>query len=302
MVSDDSIQLKSSISHHNDYNVYVWIVVRSIYLFDVSFQDFPYSIYLAPKYISNMPLYNRGMKTHSYSAPICLTLSGDDVTAFGRPAVMISIKKHVVVMPTDIEVEPDSLIDEVYADVFKEVYGKAPKKLRSMKVYTPYDSSLRAVQAALIVCFSAYLLAQKGENKPSESDIQRIAYAVERKRFQQFSHAQTVCCTQGGLIYYRKEFEFYKTTVKLPMKLPKGFLSKLEITAPKSSKGMLAEFSAKALTDSEKLSKRLVFAISQERKADWIECLLQNKNTSDLYFSSGKESFEESLRGLTELE
>lgn len=241
------------------------------------------------------------MKSHSYSAPICITLSGDDVTAFGRPAVMISIKKYVVVTSTDEAVEPDVVIDEIYADVYKEVYGEAPETPRSLMVHVPYQSSLRAVQAAIIVCLSAQLLSQKIKNKPSESDIQRVAYSVERMRFQQYSHAQTVCCLQGGLIYYRKEFEFYKTTVKLPMKLPKGFLDNVSIARPTSSKSHSPKFSTKALTESEKNTKRLVFAISQERRTDWIESLFQNKNTSDLYFSPGEESIEESHKGLREL-
>lgn len=238
------------------------------------------------------------MKRHSYSAPLCITLSGDDGAAFGRPAVMISIKKYVIVCPSDEVVPSNSVIDDVYTDVYKEVYGKVPQHKRRLIVHVPYESSLRAVQAALIVCFSAYLLTQRTKKKALESDVQRIAYAVERRRFQQFSHAQTVCSIQGGLIYYRKEFEFYKTTVKLPMKLPHEFLNDLKITIPRNSAGKLSDLSAKALIESEKRTKRLVFAISQERKKDWTESLLENKNTSDVYFSFGKESFEESHTGL----
>jgi len=237
------------------------------------------------------------MKISSYSAPLCVTLSGDDVALYGRPVVMLAVEKRVVVTESEKNTIYDGDTDAIYSAVYEEIFGTPPKE-KKYRVEIPLKSSFRALQAPLIVCFVALLLTKKHISRPSIDEIQRIAFSIEKALFGQYSHAQTVCCIQGGLVYYRKEFEFYKTIMKLPMKVPKGFLSQIALNFPEGLKEQSLKFSAKALTESEKYTKRLVFAISQERKADWIESLLQNKNISDMFFSPGNDDFEESQQGL----
>lgn len=241
------------------------------------------------------------MKIPTYSAPVSITLSGDDVALYGRPALMLALENRVVVSESEMNNEYDSETELIYSAIYKEIFGTLPAE-RKYHVEIPFKSSYRAVQAALIVCFAAQLLIKKHKTTPRSDVIQKVSYSVEKALFGQYSHAQTVCCIQGGLVYYRKEFEFYKTIMKLPMKVPKGFLNECALICPENPQHTFPKFSAKALSESEKLTKRLVFTVSQENKKEWIKSILQSNNASDLYVSQGTDTFEESHNGLTVLE
>ena len=244
------------------------------------------------------------MKTTShshktFSAPICISLCGDDVAAYGRPALMLALNRYVTLTPSDeSQYEHDEHVQKLYSLVRKYAQAKTPSEL-SFEIHMPFNSSYRSVQSAIIVCLSAYVLFQKFGKAAPITEVQKVAYAAEKEAFQQYSHAQTVSSSQGGLIYYRKEFEFYKTIVKLPMKLPDGFLNGLTIAEPKEFTIQPQEYSPEYSSDQERICKRLVFAVTQERKIDWRESLFFRIDSSDLYLSEGKENFQEDHKGFS---
>ncbi len=235
-------------------------------------------------------------KSLSYSAPISVTLAGDNVTSYGRPAVMLAINKRAVVSVSRQEYQGDHMVKGIYTKVYQAIFGEAPSSMKIL-VNLPNKPEYRSVQSAIIVCFVALLLDQKNGKKTSIAEIQKTAFAIEKKLFAQYSHAQTVNSMQGGLVYYRKEFEFYKTIMKLPMKLPHGFLTNLGLKEPVSLKED-TEFREEGLHEQEKKCKRLVFAIAQENITEWKQEIITIDAHSDMYLSEGNDTLEESHTGL----
>lgn len=230
------------------------------------------------------------------SAPLSVTIAGDDVTSYGRPALMIALNVRVVVSASTLDYEGDPRIKDIYTQVYQEIYSAQPSSMK-VSVEIPLDAGVRALQSALIVCFVAYLLSQKLEKNAPISEIQKRAFSLEKKLFQQYSHAQTINSIQGGLMYYRKEFEFYKTIMKLPMKLPRGFLTDMTLELPKSTQRD-TEFEQEKLQESEKKCKRLVFAIGQENLEEWKREILKSGDHTDIHLSEGSDTLEESHSGL----
>ena len=95
-----------------------------------------------------------------YSAPICITLAGDTVTQYGRPALMIALDERVSVYPSTTEHHLDKTVHDIYSLVYERINHASPRSMKC-KVYLPYDIEYRAVQSALIVCLVAWVLCEQ---------------------------------------------------------------------------------------------------------------------------------------------
>lgn len=156
----------------------------------------------------------------SYSAPVCITLAGDDsldIPQFDAPFLMIAGSTRVKVSMRVSGGEQDELSNLL----FNLMPTSKPQPF--FAVETEANLSLRGAQAAQIVAATACYLEYVHERQPTTVHVIKSAYTLEKKLFMQRSHAQTTTSTQGGLIFYRKEFDFYKTVVSIPAKLPQDF-------------------------------------------------------------------------------
>ena len=119
-----------------------------------------------------MSLPKKDQVSFMCSAPLSVTIAGDDVTSYGRPALMIALNVRVVVSASTLDYEGDPRIKDIYTQVYQEIYSAQPSSMK-VSVEIPLDAGVRALQSALIVCFVAYLLSQKLEmciRDSSESD------------------------------------------------------------------------------------------------------------------------------------
>ncbi|KXK10468.1 MAG: hypothetical protein UZ22_OP11002000772 [Microgenomates bacterium OLB23] len=125
------------------------------------------------------------------------------------------------------------------------------------------------VVAAEIVATTAALFVQLTGTQPSQDTINALAFQAHKKIYPQASGLYTSLSSFGGLIYYRREFEFLKGIYKLPYKIPNHIQQKLFInftqaadiyaTEPKNADALLAE--------QEKRTKRAMVAIIKEDAA-----------------------------------
>jgi hypothetical protein len=188
----------------------------------------------------------------SYSAPVCITLAGDDtldIPRFDEPFLMCAQDERVMVTVQDSGKAPDKILDTLV-----ELMPLA-KPRPYLHVEGRGNFSLRGVQAAHIVAATACYLEYVHAKPPTQDQVQKSAYTLEKKLFMQRSHAQTTTSTQGGLIFYRKEFDFYKSVVSIPAKFPQSFEQWLA-TGP-AGKPSHAQ-------DSAHYIRQLVFAIKTE--------------------------------------
>lgn len=227
------------------------------------------------------------MKKVSYKAPLCITLFGDTVASYGKPTIMVAIDSYVEASTVEEEQNHDEKTKSILLLVAKEL--AVPKSvLKNIRVQSEYSLDYPAVQAACIVAVVATVLSFTNKTKPGLQIVQQNSYSIERKFFKNSSHAQTVTSVQGGLIFYRKEFEFYKTVMKLPMKLPIDFLVGIGLTTPQKITERIPTFKQDILIEAEKRMKRAVMAIQTESFNEWkqlIEEELIVSSPHDLHMS-----------------
>jgi hypothetical protein len=119
----------------------------------------------------------------------------------------------------------------------------------------PYDATDVGVCAASIVAATACYMEHTGQ-EASRDVLQKTAFALEKKMLKNHAHALTTTSIQGGLIFYRKEFEFYKSVFALPAKIPNEFVKHMQAGAPQPEK--MRNYST------ARYIRRLVFAIMRE--------------------------------------
>ncbi len=197
------------------------------------------------------------MKDISATYPVCVTLAGHLTSQYGKPVLMTN-SQHTVTAQLSSKESSEKIITNIWSVVKSET---GLDDSTQVKVTTDMPLTYHGTQAAVIVAMVDVATQIANESPKS---LQNLAYEVEKKVLKQFSHAQTVACIQKGLIFYRKEFEFYKTVVQLPMELPKYFKERLFVDTSTKKKDVEMI---------EKVVKRLVYAISQENENMFFETL-----------------------------
>lgn len=166
-----------------------------------------------------------------YSAPVCLTIAG------GRspfePALMCAHPQRVkvsVVQNESPQIVPACLreIMQIHSDLYP--LPDSPKYTWRVELPDGIVDTHMGVQSALISAFCACSLHISTGLPAIPSDVQKMAYQIEKKLFKLASHGQTTTSTVGGLVFYRKEFEFHKTVFKIPAHLPKDFNIEANLT------------------------------------------------------------------------
>lgn len=163
---------------------------------------------------------------------------------------MLATKNHVKVCLAKKEVSDlPELQDELV-----QTYGRAEGL--ALSISSEFDVHVPQVFAASIVagvaCFHKHLVG-----KPiSHSELQKKAFLLEKKLLKDQACALTTASIEGGLLFYRKEFEFYKTVVSVPAKLPQKFAEYLLTQSPVPEE-------VKGYSDARYI-RRLIFSIMRE--------------------------------------
>jgi mevalonate kinase len=237
------------------------------------------------------------MKSIRYSAPGKVIISGEHAVVYGKPALVCAIDKrlNITFTPSDKTQYNDDIFPHLERSVVDYLESKKVPYKNNPYTYTvtsniPVGRGLGS-SAAYCACISAGLLELFTGKEWSKEEVNMCAYKMEKYFHKNSSGVDTSTSVMGGLLFYRKEFEFLKTISSLSIKLPKKFVDNLVLIdtgKPKESTGEMVSKVGKlyntrtgttetVLNEIEKTTKRIIVAIMKEDDRFFIDSLSKNE-------------------------
>jgi len=237
----------------------------------------------------------------SFSAPAKVILSGEHSVVYGRPALVCAINKKL-----NFSLSEDNFLDKkdvtrkekkIVQLIEKNVisYLKENKiQYRQKQYFFKIDSEIPigcglGSSAALSVAGTACFLKFLTDKDFSKEVVNRLAYQIETYFHQNPSGVDNSASCFGGLIFYRKEFEFLKNISFLDFKIPKNFsLFLIDSGKPKEKTKEMVKmvygkykknpsFIEGILFDMEKTTKKMILSILKADKNLFQQLLLDNE-------------------------
>lgn len=171
------------------------------------------------------------MKQIIYSAPGKVILSGEHAVVYGKPAFVTAIDMRLTVTVKASGALQTGKLGEIVKTVQAYMtknhmhYADRPCAL-TVHSSIPVGRGLGS-SAALSVASSAAILEFYTGNIPEKETVNNCAFLVEKMFHTNPSGVDTTASCFGGVIFFRREFDFLKTISKLHMKIPHAFASRL---------------------------------------------------------------------------
>lgn len=238
------------------------------------------------------------MRLVTYAAPAKIILSGEHAVVYGKPALLLGIGYHCAVTVSaakrlDAPLPPH---EQIVLDVVRNALKKEKHPLSSEPVSLSVENAIPigrglGSSAAFSAAAVGALLHWYTGKEPSKDRINSLAYIAEKHFHGNPSGADNTASCYGGLIYYRKEFEFLKTISALNAKLPAVFENRLlliDTGRPEESTAKMVQSVAqrynsdpqgsdRLLSKIEKCTKRLVVSVVTEDAELFGKCIQENQ-------------------------
>ncbi len=239
------------------------------------------------------------MKT-VYSAPAKIILSGEHSVVYTKPAFVSAVDFHLTATIQEGRGKPHSDFTEKaikYADKIVLDYLKKEKITPDIRTYgitiesTIPEGRGMGSSAAFCVALSAALLHFYTSREWDKQTISSLAYHCEKYFHGIRSGVDVSASTYGGLIFYRKEFEFLKTISALNFKIPKSFEERMILIdtgkPTESTKEMVSRVGRlynenprhmeQTFSAIERVTKRMVVSIVKEDFSMFTDCITENE-------------------------
>jgi mevalonate kinase len=239
------------------------------------------------------------MKHVSFSAPGKIILSGEHSVGYGKPALVSAVHLKLTASLQDSSssmIDPEIekavlLIEEIVIAFLRkdDAIKKRPFKL-SIFSDVPQGRGMGS-SAAFCVAVVGALLGFYSSNKFDKQTINSLAYKAETFFHGMPSGVDVSASCYGGLIFYRKEFEFLKQISALPFKIPKNIQEHLILIdsdkPTESTSEMIThvgkrynsdpQMMEKTFIEIEKCTKRMVISLVKEDPQLFLDTLQENE-------------------------
>lgn len=228
--------------------------------------------------------------TITVSAPAKIHLLGEHAVVYGKPALLASIDKRIYVRIKNKEsrIKNNIIIDSSYGDklikesikVFQRAFSmdRIPPIEIEVTSQIPVGSGLGSSAAVAAATIGALMKSVK--NIWNQVRINELTYEVEKIAHGNPSGADNTTVIMGGLVWYRREFDFLKSIWSLPVssyKIPLFFL--IDSGRPEESTKEMVGHVAKLysrnknkmeglLNDQEFRTKKLLLALRSGNMSD----------------------------------
>ncbi|NTU74070.1 hypothetical protein HGB07_08070 [Candidatus Roizmanbacteria bacterium] len=235
------------------------------------------------------------MITRRFFAPSSLVIAGEAESLYGKPALACTVTSGVYVSITSsnklhLSPEDESVYNAVKMYCVKRdiALHDEPFSLSLMveKSELPfYHPRIPVLVAAVFHFLTGQVL--------STSEVNNLSYQILKKSYPKLSGLENSASCLGGLIYYRKEFEFLKGIYQLPFKFAFAFQDEFSVAHFYNDRYLSVSDrykelyrtnprkAEKGLMEIEKTVKRLVVAIAKEDVKLFRDSLETIKNTYD---------------------
>ena len=202
----------------------------------------------------------------SFSAPAKVILSGEHAVVYGKPALVSSLDlrlKTTILKGKGESLENLNVVEKVVEEYLRK--NKIPFKKQSYRVkidsQIPIGRGLGSSASFSVASVASFLKFLTGKNFSKEV-VNNLAYRVEKHFHGRPSGIDNSASCFGGLIFYRREFEFLKVISRLNFKIPKNIENKLYLVdtgKPVESTREMVEKVGRLLNEKPK-ETRLIFS------------------------------------------
>ena len=220
------------------------------------------------------------------SVPGKVHLMGEHAVVYGKPALLSAVNKRMYITVTDAAQtrERDAYIHFIIGLLEKELKQRFPPLSISISSDVPPGYHLGTSAMVAVGTIAAVLYAVKKVWNPERVNV--LAYEAEKKQHGNPSGGDNTCVTFGGLLWYRKEFEFLKSMWHLPFKPAKKFHNffLIKTTKPKESTGEMVALVAAMVkrrwsrmenifSENERQTKRVAVALKEGDESTLIDAM-----------------------------
>lgn len=237
------------------------------------------------------------MKNISFSAPGSVILVGEYALLFGKPALASAMNFFSTAFYSQkIQNSKDNTIQSLEMEI--KGYLKKRNLLNEEKsCHIQFTSDIPAGDTfgyddTKIVVIVGLMLRIFSKKTFSRDEIPTISYQIEKKINKKELGIHCTASTFGGLVYYRKEFEFLKNISSLNMKISKGIeehLFLIDTGKADESNEELENFVGKLYNtntkkaesifqDIEKTTKRFLVSMIKEDKEFFKRCIIEHEH------------------------